>query len=233
MKEIAYLLFSFVSLISFSQENSINILDKLLVDLSINKDSCRVDLITTKPISESEIVFIIPEIEEKGEEYQFLNGYILIVDKKSGAIVSRFYEKKLWVSDAVKLYKIEIKYQPYKISDRYETIGILNTYYGSSRINPYESIELSLFYRKNDELIPVLKDFSIYRITGETNGLDNEVFETHKKTIYTDKKSEIGFYNLRIVDSIIKMKSNEENQRITDKSNKIQVLEFKTGIYQQ
>lgn len=232
MKKTAFIIIYFISLISFAQLDSDDLLDKILLDLSVDKTDCRKDLIITKSISESESIFVIPEIEEKGEGYQILNKHILIVDKKSGSVKSKFFEEKSWISDAVRLNNINIEYQPYNIFDNSETIGILVTYYGSSRVNPYESKELSLFYRDRNELKRVLKNYSVYRVNGETDGINSGEFETSKKTISSVKKEGIDFYNLKIIDSIIKMKSNEGNQNITDKSSKVKILEYKNGTYQ-
>jgi len=142
MKKLLLIIISTFTLSSFAQEKSFDLIKSTLSNLNINKDNCLTEFITSKRITESESIILIPEIAEKGDGFISLNGHILIVDNKNGKIKSFFSENESWFSDAVRLENIEVVYQPYKISKDSETIGILIDYYGSSRANPYSSKEL-------------------------------------------------------------------------------------------
>ena len=189
------------------------------------------DNIVEQKISESESVLVIPEIAEKGEGYTILNGHILIVKNKDGHIKSRFFEKKSWFSDAVRLEKINVIYQPYKISKDTETIGILINYYGSSRANPYSSEELSLFVRNGEKLDRVLRDYPIQRFNGETDGMNNGIFVKHRKTIEPNINSTAVFFELKVTDSIKRTEYKNGIEKVIDKSEKIEKLKYVNGEY--
>ncbi|WP_347174551.1 hypothetical protein [Polaribacter uvawellassae] len=231
MKKLLFIIFTTFSVISYAQENTINLVENTLKYLKIKKENCFTKFIKNKKITESESIILIPEIAEKGNGYIILNGHILIVNNKSGKIKSRFSEKESWFSDAVRLNNIQIIYKPYKISKDSETIGIVIDYYGNSRANPFSSKELSLFIRKEEKLIRVLKDYPIYSLNGETNGMNSGEFVEHKKTIEPIINSQTKFFNLKVIDSIIKTESKNGVQTKIKKSNKVEQLKFINGKY--
>ncbi len=231
MKKMLLIIISVFTLNSCAQEKSIDLIESALMNLKIKKTECLTDFIVEQKISESESIIVIPEIAENGEGFITLNGHILIVNNKNGKIISRFSEKESWFSDAVRLEKIEVVYQPYKISKDSETIGILIDYYGSSRPNPYSSKELSLFVRNGEKLERVLKDYSIQRLNGETDGINNGVFVKHKKTIEPNINSKTDFFDLKVIDSIIKTESTDGIEKIIEKTEKIEKLKYENGKY--
>ena len=231
MKKLLFIIFSIITVISYAQEKQINLVENTLKYLNIKKENCFSKFIKNKKITESESIILIPEIAEKGNGYITLNGHILIVNNKNGKIKSHFSEKESWFSDAVRLDNIQIIYKPYKISKDYETIGVVIDYYGNSRANPYSSKELSLFIRKEEKLIRVLKDYSIYSSNGETNGMNSGEFVEHKKTIEPIINSQTKFFNLKVIDSIIKTESKNGVQIKIKNSNKVEQLKFINGKY--
>jgi hypothetical protein len=233
MKNTLNIIFLILSSLAFGQEKYDNekLIENTLKYLNIKKENCFSKFIKTKKITESESIILIPVFAEKGNGYITLNGYILIVNNKNGKIKSHFSEKESWFSDAVRIDNIQIIYKPYQISKDYETIGVVIDYYGSSRANPYSSKELSLFYRKGKKLIRVLKDYSIYSSNGETNGMNSAEFIEHKKTIEPIINSQTKFFNLKVIDSIIKTESKNGEQTKIKKSNKVEQLKFMNGKY--
>ena len=231
MKKLLLIIISVFTLNSCAQEKSINLIESALMNLKIEKIECLTEFIVEQKISESESIIVIPEIAEKREGYIVLNSHILIINNKNGNVKSRFSEKGSWFSDAVRLEKIEVVYQPFKISKDSETIGILIDYYGSSRSNPYSSKELTLFLRNGEKLERILKDYSIQRLNGETDGMNSGIFIKHKKTIEPNINSKTEFFNLKVTDSIIKTESTDGTEKIIEKSEKIEKLKYENGKY--
>jgi hypothetical protein len=230
MKNLYLILISVITLNACAQKEPINLVDSVLNNLKINKTECWSEFIIEQSISKSESIVFIPKIK-KDEEGMTLDAYLLIVNNKTGKIESRFTKKECWYSDAVRLENIKIIYQPYNISEKSETIGILISYYGSSKVNPYSSKELSIFERKGEFLKRVLEDFPTYTLNGENDGNSNGKYVEHKITIKPEVNSKTEFYNLKVVDSIIKTEYKEGIEKIIKKSEKTEKLEYTNGIY--
>jgi len=224
--------FLVLTLNSYAQKKSINLIDSVLNDLKIKKAECLTKFILKQNISISESVIFIPKIAEKDEEGDFtLDAYLLIVNNQNGKIKSIFSKTDCWYSDAVQIENVSVIYQPYRISKKSETIGILIEYNGSSRINPYSSKELTIFERKGKIIKRVLEDFPIYTLNGENDGNSNGEEIEHIKFIKPKIDSKIKFYNLKVTDSIIKTEYNDGFEKIIDKTEKIEKLEYKNGKY--
>ena len=152
MKNILLTIFLILVLNASAQEKTINLIDKTLSNLKIERTNCLADFLIVKSISDNESIVIIPEITHQEDGILMLNGHLLIVDNKNGKIKSQFSEENSWISDALRIENIEVIYQPYEISKNTQTIGILITYYGSSSANPYSGKELSMFIRNGENI---------------------------------------------------------------------------------
>ena len=230
MKKWTLILLLSFNLTSYAQERPQNLVDKVLTILKIEKEACLADFIIEKPISDSESIILIPEVLEK-EEYISINAHVLIVNRTNAEIKSRFFEKESWYSDAIRLNKIEVLYQPYIISQNHETVGIVIDYYGSSRVNPYESTELSLFVRNGAILERVLKDYSISQLNGETDGMSSGEYIEHEKTINPIINSLSKFYDLSITDTITTTVMEDGTEKSVKTVITTEILKYKNGEY--
>ncbi len=231
MKKLLLIIISSFTLNSCAQEKPIDLVESTLNNLNIKKENCLSEFIKYEKITQSESIILIPEIAEKGNGFITLNGHLLVINNKNGKIKSRFSENDTWSSDAVRLENIEVSYQPYKIAKNSETIGILIDYNGNSRPNPFSSKELSLFVRNGEKLERILKDYSIYRLNGETDGMNSGEFVEHKKTLEPIISSKTKFYDLKVTDSIIATESTKGIEKIIEKSIKIENLKYSNGKY--
>ncbi len=230
MKKWTLILLLSFNLTSYTQERPQNLVDKVLTILKIEKEAYLADFIIEKPISDSESIILIPEVLEK-EEYISINAHVLIVNRTNAEIKSRFFEKESWYSDAIRLNKIEVLYQPYIISQNHETVGIVIDYYGSSRVNPYESTELSLFVRNGATLERVLKDYSISQLNGETDGMSSGEYIEHEKTISPIINSLSKFYDLSITDTITTTVMEDGTEKSVKTVITTEILKYKNGEY--
>ena len=61
--------------------------------------------------------------------------------------------------------------------------------------------------------------------------MNNGEFIEHKKTIEPETESKTKFYDLKIIDSIIKTESSFKSEKILDRSQKIEYLRYENGTY--
>lgn len=88
-----------------------------------------------------------------------------------------------------------------------------------------------MFVRNGEKLVQVLKDYALYRLNGETDGMNNGEFEEHKKIIEPNINSESEFFDLIVTDSIIRTQSTEGIEKIIESSGKIETLKYLNGKY--
>jgi len=191
-----------------SQPRNEPLIEKVLSNLGIEKKDCFNHLLQTKiiPYSENETIVVIPKISEIDNEigYVILDEYLLIVNSLSGEIKSKYIKEREWTSDAIMLRNIKIDTAPYWVNENIRAFGIRVNYEGSSNANPYGSEVLSLFYKKNDEIINVLNNFLVENSNGEWDTNCNGYFENHKKILIMSKNKSNNFFDIIINDNITK-----------------------------
>ena len=186
--------------------NSDTILDFIAKELKIENSKRIQKLETFKKLpNDNEVIVLIPEIVEEGEEYFVLNTHIAIYNIEMGKITHQYYESSKtndWLSDAIRLDKIEIDTEPYLINETTRAFGVRVHYFGSSRVNPYYNQTLSLFVKENDVLKNILHNFSVEENTGEWNGsCEGEFHDEKKKLIPSDDKTN-GYFDFIIKNTI-------------------------------
>ena len=231
MKAIFSLIFFITVLNCCAQEKPINLIDAVLNDLNINKTECLTEFILEQKISDYESIIFIPKIAEEDQEGMILDAILLIVSNATGKINSKFSEKECWYSDAVRLSNIQVTYNPYLIHRSSETIGILITYYGSSRVFPYSSTELTLFERKQDSINRVLVDYPIHTLNGDNDLNGKGDYVEIYKFIRPDIDYEMEFYDLIITDLKIETENHRGTERVIEKSENKEILKYDNGEY--
>jgi hypothetical protein len=102
---------------------------RVLAQLQLEEDSVNTELITTKKLSDSLIVMVVPKIADQ-ERTEWGNGavtydaYVVLVNYFTGTIQSVFREADAWISDAVMLQDITIDTAPYQVNDQTRAFGI-------------------------------------------------------------------------------------------------------------
>lgn len=203
-------------------------IDKVLAQLKIKREDCYNDLAVEKviPFSPGKSVIVIPRITEKTESSFSCDSYILVIDNHTGTIMNKFFEPNAWTSDAVRISHIDLDFAPYKLNPTTRAFGIRVLYEGSSRPNPYENEELSLFIIKDRMLKRVLKNFSISRITGEWDTRCEGQFITEKKALVISGKATHNYKNIVVKNKITTTSKKLVNDDCVDEN----TSEFKTSI---
>jgi hypothetical protein len=133
----------------------------------------------------------------------------------------------------MQITNMEANYNPYRVSEGSETVGITVSYYGSSRVNPFTSKEFTLFNRREDVLERVLKEYEIYNRTEENDGDGNGFYNENKKTILPIVDAASAFYNLKITDSIKEVEFENRIDKTVGKFSITEYLIFQNGMYKK
>jgi hypothetical protein len=190
-------------------------LNKILLQLKLNKSEIKEDLCVEKRISQNDqtSIWVIPKFTkgEKGqfdEDYFMLDAYILIVENVSGKIISRFFESEDWVSEGVSVLSgIEIDTAPYKLDFQNRGFGIRVYHQGASRANPSNDVYFSLFLQDGNSIKKILDEQLIERYTGEWDTNCVGKFEITDSTIIIGDKISKGFYNILIKQTVREVKN--------------------------
>ena len=213
---------------AFVQKNTSQndtLLPKVLEQLNLTDKDIRKELFVEKvlPDNKSLTVMVIPKISKKefdadGNGYFEFDAYILVVESETGKIISKFFEPKAWTSDAVVISSIEIDTAPFTLNSKARGFGIRVNYSGSSRPNPYNQTDFSLFIINGDSLKRVLKDYPISEGHGEWDTNCAGKFENVESVISIGKQKSYGFNNIIIKQKITKTKNSKIKDDCKEKS---------------
>ncbi|WP_339752449.1 hypothetical protein [Algoriphagus aquimarinus] len=231
IRQLSFLFFLLLAQNAFGQKVSAELLKNVLYQLEIDEDKCFMTLVSSLEIPNDETIVVIPEIEESGEETAVLNSHILIVNTSTGNIKSSFYKQNAWYTDAIRINRIEISYQPFKLNSTSQSIAITIGYEGISRINLIGIEELSLYERNGAEINLLLENFPSYRFIGENDGIGNGEYEEHQKKIEPSSGLTNGYYNLVVKDSVRIFQTKDGDEKIIEKRLETEILKFQNGEY--
>ena len=224
LKFIFLLPFLLIPFSLFSQVKDTILLNKILKELKLNENEIHMELVTDKilPNSTDKTFFIIPkyrtnEKDENGFYFYEFDAILIIADNKNGKILNRFYESNAWTSDAINLTSLSIDTGLYNLNKKTRAIGIRVNYSGSSRPNPYNQTDLSLFITENEKLKRILKDFPISEFHGEWDTNCSGEFEEVISNIDIGKTMNNGFYDLIIKSKTKKSQNILSNNDCTEK----------------
>ncbi|QED37361.1 hypothetical protein FK178_06345 [Antarcticibacterium arcticum] len=232
MKRLIFLIFLVSTFRCHSQLTQAKLISETLDQLHIPESK----VFTQQPIVQnfdSESLIVIPVISKEEEGILIFDAHLVLVHNATGQIISKYLGNSDWFSDALVLKNIKIDSTRYRLNESELGYAIKIEYANGSRPAPYYSTELSLFVREGEQLKPVLKDYRISYLNGETDTRCNGDFETHSKSLeITDIKNN-GFYNLKFTDSIQKSVSTDQHcePTVVENSQAVEILQFDDGTY--
>lgn len=150
-----------------------------------------------------EAIVVIPEIVEGSEEEHFfsLDTHIAYVNIENKQVLFHYFESAEtngWTSDAIVLLEIVIDTAPYTITENERAFGVKTHFVGSSRVNPYESEQLSLFIVANNNLQKVLHNFEILDNGGEWDGNCEGEFINEKRTLIISEEKNNDYFDILV-----------------------------------
>lgn len=236
-KTILLTLLILVSDFSIANSYDTVLINKVLANLGFDKNECYENLIMNKDIPDStnEVIVVIPKIAEKGDGHLSFDSYIVIVNKFTGEIISRYFEEKAWHSDAVYLESIQIDTAPYFVHENYRAFGLRLNFYVKSRATIYSSTQLSLFIKEGNKIENILKNFTVKLSEGDSDTNCNSYVEDHQKILIVTKNKTNDFFDILVKDSITKTTTEEVDGDCKDtkveKSKESALLKFIEGKY--
>ncbi|MGP6419230.1 hypothetical protein ACTZGP_10700 [Pseudomonas putida] len=115
--------------------------------------------------------------------------------------LATYHRPSAFQTDAFALESLELDTARYKLTSDIRAFGIRAIFKGSSRVNPLDETQLSLYVKEGGKLRPVLDRMLVYRFSGEWDGNCAGERATTVSTIEIGKTSSHGFADL-IVKSV-------------------------------
>lgn len=209
-----------------AQERTSALLPKVLKQLKIDKSKIHEALYSEKvlPYEKTSSVVVIPkyrvkETDEYGNLFLQLDAYIIIADNATGKILYKSVEENAWTSDADMINDIQIDTGLYRLDQNTRAFGIRVGYEGSSRPNPSNSSDLSLYITQNNRLKKVLNNYKIDQLYGEWDTRCAGEFHNVRGSVSIGGDQSNGLSNLiikqQIEDTINEPKGDDCNEKKT------------------
>ena len=221
------------SLLAFGQElTDKELIEKSIEFLRVNEKDLLEEKVTLKTFLKEKIIIVLPIITNRDNECDYcydINNNILIWNKKSKSFEANYSNKSEWTSDAVYLSSLKIDTAPYYLNKNTRAFGLRFSYSGSSRVNPFDSEIMNLYYLKDNKIIEVLNNFELENMTGENNGTcENASFETSMSILIMNNKFEDKLNDITVKTKIKNYSLDSECDKKINKSEsvKYEILVF-------
>lgn len=220
----------------YGQEMDTVRFENIVKNLKLDKNKIKTELCTEKkmPNAENSYIVVIPVLLGIEEDYVFtVQNFILITDQ-NGTIKNKYFDPTEITSDAIMLRAITIDTGLYTIGTDVRAFGVKIGFEGSSRPNPYSSVEISLYYPSGNTLKKVLHQFNVNSGSGEWDTNCTGEFEDKDSVILVDKTKTNAFADLKIKSKITVTKSKVVKDDCKDdikSRTTYTILKFKNGIY--
>ena len=172
----------------------------ILRQLQIKSDECYLPLVVEEILrsNSSLSIWVVPTIisMDAAEQYSFsLACYVLLADRQTGEIVSRYYHPHAWESsDVWRLTKISTDDRIWKSCSKYiNTYSVTAFFEDSSRVQTAMKADCSLFIQQNISLN------KIFHYTTDAYKMDEDYCEESfffEKNLFISDKTTNGFYDI-------------------------------------
>jgi hypothetical protein len=239
-KAISLLVMVTASLTTFGQQMTLEEAVKKQINFDNSEEYYSFDLKSLPNDETLSVAAITKYSNGKSNEGGFVVDLILLlIDNNSQNIVSKYIELEKFTSDAVRLYPITLDMANYTMADGVRAFGVRDRYNGSSKPNPYEAENISLYYIKNKEFQLVLNKLETYQYSGETDTRCAFEGEKINTVLIMQKTKTNGYFDIKAKSVTTVMKSeiakNTENDCITTEKKlkpKTRLIQFVNGKYQ-
>ncbi|OYX83844.1 MAG: hypothetical protein B7Y83_10145 [Flavobacteriales bacterium 32-34-25] len=221
----------------FGQELSDKeIINKAIGFLKVNEKDLLTDKICLKviPKQKEKVIILVPVKTNIDPECDYcfdIDNNILVWNKSTKSIETKYTKKAEWTSDAMCLDELKIDTGLYYLNKNTRAFGIRYSYSGSSRVNPFSSDSINLYYFRNNQIVEVLHDFELERSNGDNGGIDgckSAWFETSKSVFIISDKLTTKFNDITVKTKFKDYSLDEdcEKEIIKKESIKSSVLKF-------
>jgi hypothetical protein len=240
MKNILTVAVFFFTSSFFGQELSEkDIINKAIEFLKVKEKDLLSEKICLKviPNQKEKVIILLPVKTNLDPECDYcfdINNNILIWNKTTKSIETKYSKKAEWTSDAMYLDELKIDTGLYYLNKSTRAFGIRYSYRGSSSVNPFGSNAINLYYFKNNQIIEVLHDFELEMYNGESSGgCANGSYETSKSVFIISDKLATKFNDITVKTKFkdFTYSSDCETEIIKKESTKNSVLTFDEKLH--
>lgn len=237
MKNIVVVALSLFTISFFAQESSDKfIIDKAIDFLKVKEKDLLSDKICLKviPNQKEKVIIVVPVITNRDpecEECFDIDNNIVVWNKATKAIETKYSKKAEWTSDAMYLAELKIDTGLYYLNKSTRAFGIRYSYSGSSRVNPFGTESINLYYFRDNEVIEVLHNFELEKYNGDSGGNEgckDSWFTTSKSVFIISDKLTTKFNDVNVKTKLKDYSLDEdcEKEIIKKESTKNSVLKF-------
>ncbi len=231
---VVFTLFLFTSSFFGQELSDKDIIKKGIEFLKVKEKDLLSDKICLKiiPNQKEKVIILLPVKTNLDPECDYcfdIDNNILIWNKTTKTIETKYTKKAEWSSDAMRFNELKIDTGLYYLNRNTRAFGIRYSYYGSSRINPFNSEFINLYYIKNNQIEEVLNDFNLNSFNGETNGdCANGSYYSSKSVFIISDKLTTKFNDITVKTKFKDYTLDEdcEKEIIKKESTKNSVLKF-------
>lgn len=222
----------FLTTQGFCQLTEEELVKNAIDELGISASEVSEALLTSRSFG-AETLFVIPVRSRKGKGFLNFDAHVVLVETQTGKLISKFFGKDEWLSDAVFLSEICIDPGLYQLGSSKEAYGIRINYRNNSRYFPFSMTELSLFETEGNHFNQILKDYEVSLYRGENDGECNAEIEIHKKTMEITEAETNGYADLEFINAVERSLSTDENceLKVVEHEQITEVLKFRNGSY--
>ncbi|AZC23138.1 MULTISPECIES: hypothetical protein [Pseudomonas] len=95
---------------------------------------------------------------------------LAVLDRQDGQALASYRQPAAFVSDAIHLDSLKLDTGRFQLAPQVRAFGVRAAFSGSSRVNPFDQVLLSLYVREGTRLRPVMEKFVAYSYSGEWDG---------------------------------------------------------------
>jgi hypothetical protein len=234
-------LFLFTSTFFGQELSDKEIINKAIEFLKVNEKDLLSDKTGLKviPNQKEKVIIILPvktNLDPECDSCFDIDNNILIWNKITKSIETKYTKKAEWSSDAMYLDELKIDTGLYYLNKSTRAFGIRFSYGGSSSVNPFESNSINLYYFKNNQIIEVLHDFELEKYNGDSGGnggCKDAWYETSKSVFIISDKLTTKFNDITVKTKFkdFTYDSDCEKEIIKKESTKNSVLKFDEKLH--
>lgn len=158
------------------------------------------------------LLVAVPLIAEESETLTTGDLELLVLDASTLKVQQRLRLKERIVDDAIQTKSITFDTARYQLAPGQIAFGVRMAKEGSSRVNPFEEVGLSLYAIEAGELKPVLDGIVVVSSGGEWDGNCAGTFDRTTRTLAMGKNGRNGY-----ADIVATEKSSSRTTAVDDK----------------
>ncbi|MGK6317011.1 hypothetical protein [Neorhizobium sp. DT-125] len=146
------------------------------------------------------LLVAVPLITEESELLTVADLELLVLDASSLKVQQRLRLKERIVDDAIQTKSITFDTARYQLAPGQIAFGVRLAKEGSSRVNPFEEVSLSLYVIGSGRLQPVLDGIVVISSGGEWDGNCAGTFDRKTRTLAMGKTGRNGYADIVVTE---------------------------------